>query len=146
MGEPAVAEQDLQVSYVPMESLEYVWSSQLGMIEKAMTKGQGDWATSDEILGSILDGSSQLWTIHRGEDVKAVVVVGVKVKPLMTKLFVRMIAGTGLDEWAGLLIENLKRFQEVVGADCIEASCRPGLAKYLQKIGWSQKAVIVELK
>ncbi len=146
MGDAAKKVEELQISYVTLESLEYVWGSAIVGIEKALTKGQSDWTTSTDVLQGILSGKYQLWAIHRGDDVEAVVVVSVDVNNGITKLFVRLIAGSGMDDWIDLLIDNLQRFKEEVGAVCIETSCRPGLAKYLQKIGWSKKAVIMELK
>ena len=146
MGEPATAFAPLEVSYVPLDSVERVWQSQIEMIERAMSKGQGDWASSEEMLESLLEAKGQLWAIHRSGDVVAVVVISVSCNKHMTKLFVRLVAGSGISEWVGMVVENLLRMKETVGADCIEASCRPGLAKYLRSIGWSQKAIIVELK
>lgn len=146
VGEPALAQEFLQVSYVPDAQVSEVWYSQIDMIERAMTKGQADWATSEGMLESIRSGRSQLWAIHEGRHIVAIAVISVSSTKTMTKLFVRLLAGRRMPDWADMLVENLQRMKEMVGADCIEASCRPGLAKFLQKIGWSKKAVIVELK
>lgn len=146
MQERQRVEVDLEVSSVPLESVPYVWSAQIDMIERGLEKGQADWATSTELLAQILKGESHLWVVHEGEEVVAVVVTEVRANRHMTKVFVQLIAGTRLDEWSDQVITLLHDFMELIGADCIEASCRPGLAKFLKGKGWSQKAIIMELK
>lgn len=136
----------LSVSDVPPELVDHVWIAQRKNIERGLRHGQGDATTSNEMLASIKQGRLQLWAVHRGGDIQAVVVISLIRKPTNTKLFVHLIAGEKLGEWSdqvqGLLID----FRELLGASCIEASCRPGLAEYLSKKGWSKKAIVMELR
>lgn len=134
------------MSSVPTESVPYVWESQIQMIERGMSKGQGDWGSSADMLARILRGDSHLWVVHQGDEVIAVVVTCARSNIHMTKLFVELVAGSRLDEWVDQVITLLRDLMELIGADCIETSCRPGLAKLLKGKGWSQKAIIMELK
>ena len=138
---------EVKLSHVPLDEVPYVWQSQLDMIEKAMTKGQGDWATSGELLEDVYDQRSQLWALHRDEEILGVIVTTVRANQLMTKVFIQLLAGSSMSEWDWLENqETFLKFADYIGADCIEASCRSGLAKFLKHKGWSQKAVIMELK
>lgn len=110
-----------------------------------MTKGQADWGSTQELLDQILEEKSQLWAVHRGDEVLAVVVTCVTANENMTKMFIQLIAGAGMVDWMQHQIK-LQEFADYIGVECIEASCRPGLAKFLKGFGWSQKAIIMELK
>lgn len=145
MQEKQKVEDELKLSYVPPDQVAYVWGSQIDQIEKAMTKGQADWDTSFKLLKRIYDEESQLWAVHRGDEVLAVVVSAVKSNDQMTKMFIELMAGNGMADWLPLQ-RVLQDFARHVGAECIEASCRPGVARALKEYGWSQKAIIMELK
>ena len=145
VGEAALELPSVEMSYVPPVLVAQVWASQIDLIERGMAKGQSDWESADDLLGDILARKSQLWAAHRDGDVIAIAVIAVRSKKGITKLFVQLIAGTDSPQWADLLQSNLLRMKDKIGADCIEASCRPGLAKYLKNVGWSQKAIIMEL-
>ena len=147
MGEAAKQFEELpiEISSVTPEMLDHVWSSQIEMIERGLRHGQGNDVTSDDMLAGILLGRWLMWVIHRGTDIIAIVVLSVITTPRKKKLFVELIAGRDLPSWYVQLHDLLIDFKEVIGADCIEASCRPGLAKYLSEMGWSKKATIMEL-
>jgi len=147
VGEVAqlIEEVPIEVSSVPKDMVWHVWKSQLDMIEGALSHGQGDSASAHNVLAEIYSGRNILWVVHRGEDIIAVVVLSVKSTSTLKKLFVELIAGKDLPSWSGEVQQLLIDFKDIIGADCIEASCRPGLAKYLGKSGWSQKAIIMEL-
>lgn len=72
-------------------------------------------------------------------------VVSVKQYPTGRKLFVELLVGTDMEQWVDQLERVLIECRDLVGAMCIEASCRIGLAKKLGKRGWSKKAIVMEL-
>lgn len=98
------------------------------------------------MLGGILQRKSQLWAVHDDSGIHAVVVVSAPVHVTMTKVFVQLIAGKDIDRWADMVETRLEELRELVQAELIEASCRPGLARYLQRRGWKQKAIVMERK
>jgi hypothetical protein len=140
-----VVDEVTKLSYVPLDQVQYVWSSQLEMVEKAMAKGQADWGSAADLLSAILKEKSLLWAVHQGDDILAVVVTCVDANKHMRKMFVQLLAGDGMEHWIEHQ-QTLLEFADYAGVECIEASCRPGLAKFLKGHGWSQKAIIMELR
>lgn len=138
--------QNIEVSRVPPEAAAAVWSTQTKAISKAIRSGQGDSTTSEAMLADILRGRVTLWAAHRGEEILAVVVLSVTNHFTGKKVFVHLLAGQDMDEWAGDVQRLLLDCKELVGAMCIEASCRFGLGKRLRKLGWRKKAEIMELR
>lgn len=145
MGDAAelFEEAPIEIRSVPDEMICEVWLSQIEMIEKGLSRGQGDDVSSNDMLASILTGKNRLLVVHRVEDIIAIVVLSVIETPKKTKLFVELIAGRDFPLWIDHLQEVLVNFKESIGADCVEASCRPGLEGCLSKIGWSKKATIM---
>lgn len=115
------------------------------MVKRGLAHGQGDGTTSDHMLGKILKGDLYLWAIIDGEEVLAGVVLSVRVKDTGLKVWVEMLAGKDRDLWADELVELLSDFQKLIGARCVEASCRPGIARLMKQMGWREKAVVMEL-
>lgn len=145
MQEKLKVEDDATFSPVPLELVDYVWSSQIDAIERGMTKGIADWGTTEWLLGRIKDEFSLLWAVHRGEEIIGIVVTCVESNDLMKKLFVQLLAGENMHEWNwDYNLQVFRKYAEYVGADCIEAACRPGLARFLKNKGWSQKAIVME--
>ena len=133
------------VSSVPADQVEYVWSVLRSEIESALSKGQGDGTTVSHMLAKILTGDMQMWAMHDEEKIHACIVVSLRKTDTMTKVFVELLAGKDMDWWGDEIEQLLHDFKDLVGATCVESSCRLGLAKYLQKRGWRKKAVIMEL-
>lgn len=116
------------------------------MAERGLRHGQGDGTSAAQMLASLYRGESQLWVVHDGPDVKAGVVVSVTEHLAGRKVFVDLLAGEGMAEWVDMVERALCDYRDLVGAKCVEASCRKGLAKRLGSRGWKSKAVIMELK
>lgn len=115
------------------------------MIRKGLSHGQGDESTPEQLKAAIERGESQLWVIHEGEDIKAGVVVSVT-DTAVRKVWVDLLAGRDMNEWLPELVSTLADFRDLVGAKCVEASCRPGLAKHLKPLGWKRKAIVMSLE
>lgn len=132
------------ISRVTDEDLPSVWGLMSPMIERALSKGQGDGTTPQHAYQAVLEGYSQMWVVHEGDDIQACAIIGLEDAPNCKKLIIEVLAGRGMDEWGDTLTELLSDFKDILGAKCLEASCRPGLAKYLKTKGWKQKAIIME--
>jgi len=140
-------EQSVDFSGVTLPAeLDYIWPKVVGLIERGLRHGQGDGTTSEVLRHRIITGDMLMWAIHDGEDVKGVVILSVNVHATGKKLFVEMLAGRNPEEWQDQLIVLLRDFRDVVGAMCIEASCRRGIVKKLYDLGWREKAVVMELE
>ena len=136
----------LSVSEVTPETLAYVWTEIEPMVKRGLSHGQGDGTTSNHMLAAIAGGQMSLWVIHRGREVVAGIVLSFSEHDVCKKLFVEMLAGKDMPVWADQLEGLLKDVKELIGATCIEASCRPGLAKFLSGRGWKEKAIVMEMK
>lgn len=113
-------------------------------LRKALESGQGDATNGREMLGMINAGTAQVWAAHEDGKVKGVCVVSVNQYVTGRKVYVHFLAGKGMDEWADVMEQALLECREKTDAMCVEGSCRPGLAKRLEKRGWKVKAVIME--
>ena len=116
------------------------------MIESGLSKGQGDGTTSAHMKAAIDRGDMKMWVVLDDGSIVSCLVLSVRKTDTMTKLFVELLAGKDMDLWGDEIEQLLLEFKDLTGARCIEASCRLGLAKYLQKRGWRKKAVIMELR
>lgn len=135
----------LTVSQASPEAVLSVWLAIEPMMRKAIASGDGDSTTPERVLSQLLAGNLSLWVVHRGSEVVAGLVINVRQYPAKKSVIVEIAAGRELDAWADCVEKLLREFKALVGADTIEASCRPGLARRLGKRKWRQKAVIMEL-
>lgn len=116
------------------------------MVDKALSVGQGDTLTVERMLDGIRRGTKMLWTMHEGEDIQAVIVITTPTTSNGVKVWIELLAGAGIDDWGDELEQKLVDYRDEIGAYCIEASCRRGLARYLgRRPRWQEKAVIMEI-
>ena len=134
-----------EFSSVKPDQVEYVFALLRPEIDKALSKGQGDGTTAAHMMAKIMTGNLLMWAIVDDAEIIACVVLSVKKTDTMTKLLIELVAGKDSVLWNDALEQLVLDFKDLVGATCIEASCRLGLAKYLHKRGWRKKAVIMEL-
>ena len=135
----------LEFKSVPPDQLIYIWPKIKPMVERGLAHGQGDTTTADELLKNIADGKFYLWVAHKGDDVLVGMIVSVRINPTGRKIHIEMLAGRDAFRWDDHLEQLLKDFKELTGAYCIEASCRLGVARILERRGWKKKSVIMEL-
>ena len=114
------------------------------MLKRALRHGQGDGASIDDIIRSLAGGESKMWVVRENFDILACMVWTVTEHKKGRKVLVEFLAGKDMDLWVGMLEELLQDYRDLVGAMCVEASCRKGLAKKLSERGWRSKAVIME--
>jgi hypothetical protein len=134
----------VEVSHVSRETLDFVFSECLPMIERALKHGAGDSTTVKHIYQQCLSGNLTVWAVHIGGHIMAVVMLSIHEYPAKRSLFVELLAGRKMELWRDKVEELLRDFAKLVNADAIEASCRHGLAKKLMG-SWKPKAVLMEL-
>ena len=133
----------MKVSAVAKEDAPSILAYFGRQIKKALRSGQGDAVTPQELLESVTEGRSQAWVAHDDEP-RAVAVVAIRQFQAGRKVFVEFLAGEGMDGWVSDMESALIECRRKSESMCVEASCRPGLAKYLKRRGWRTKAVIME--
>ncbi|GEM_PF-2377635 len=134
----------MKVGHVAPHDAPHVLAQFAPQIAKALRSGQGDAVTPEEVLASILDERAHVWAAHEDGEAQGVVVLSVPEYRAGRKVFVEFLAGGDMDAWADDMEAALRECSDRVGAMCVEASCRPGLARYLKRRGWKQKAIIME--
>lgn len=134
-----------EVQVVYPQHIDAVWHQLGPLIERALEHGQGDETDESIVRQQLKKGDSQLWVVTNEGQIEAATVVSVMDSPKTRKLSIEILAGEKMSAWVELLEDVMLRFKKELGASCIEASCRPGLAKQLRERGWTQKAVIMEL-
>jgi len=132
------------ISAVPPMMVDAVFDQLGEQINKGLRQGQGDGTTELEMRLAVKSGDMQMWAVHDDESVSAAMILSVTQHSTGRKIFVELLAGKNIDAWVGDLEALLMDYQKLVGAMCVEASCRRGLAKYLKGRGWKTKAVIME--
>lgn len=136
--------EQLSVSEVLPNQAAAVWPAVEPMIIRALRHGQGDSTTPEYVLSAILRGISSMWVAHDGPEILGCVVFRVEDKDICRKIWIDFVAGKDLPRWYHQVHELLLDYMELVGAKCIEGSCRPGMARVLKKMGARQKAIIME--
>lgn len=136
-----------QIGEIRGQDLDRYWGLIAPRLQEALNQGQGDGMPANELREGFETGLRQLWAIHDEDQLTAIAVICVERTPgVGLKIFVELLQGERMDEWIQLLVDTLYELKEMVGAFCIEASCRPGLGKYMQRLGWKHKATIMELR
>lgn len=132
------------ISEVPRAAISTAVNAVFRHIKKALRSGQGDATNMQEFMHALDTGRMSLWAVHDEGEIQAVAGLSVTQYATGRKVFVHVLAGSGMDEWGDQMERALQDCRDVTGSMCVEASCRPGLAKYLKKRGWKTKAVIME--
>jgi hypothetical protein len=135
----------LEFASVPPDQVQLVWPTLGPIIERTFVRAEGDAGAAREMLQKILAGEWKLWAIVRDGETQAGLVFSVQQAGLDRKVWVHMLAGVNMHEWAAELQQLLLDFRVLVGASSIKASCRPGLARFLKSLGWKRKAILMEL-
>lgn len=135
---------EFEISQCDPSAVPAVWAQLGDDISRGLRHGQGDEATPKQLMAQVLCGDDIMWVIHRGDEYVACLVVSV-LQSNIRKVFVEMLAGSEMDKWAEQVENLLRDYRDLVGAECIEASCRKGLARYLGRRGWKQKAIVMSL-
>lgn len=134
----------MTISAVDPKDAVAVLSEVEGPFLEALSCGQGDAHTPAEVIQSIHHGKQSLWAVHEDGAVEAVLGLSITQHATGQKVFVNFLAGRGMFRWGDELESKLTECRDRAGAMCVEASCRPELARYLERRGWKTKSVIME--
>lgn len=147
MSDPSEGSGNWKISEIRGQDLDTYWEQIAPRLQRALNQGQGDGMPADELRPGFKSQTRQLWAIHDEDNITAVAVVSAEHLPgVGKKVIVELLEGERMGEWIEQLVFELCGLMEMIGGFCIEASCRPGLAKYMKRLGWKQKAVIMEFR
>ncbi len=137
---------EFHICAVPSDLVKTVWDSKIDIIRRGLKHGMSDTTSELELFEAVMEGSQQIWTIEKDDEIQAIIIVGIYQFPETKKISVNMVAGRNLSGWADEIEVILLALKDMVGADSIESACRLGSAKFLADRGWKKKAIIMELR
>lgn len=125
------------------EEVPAVWPALEPHVARALKRTQSP-VKPIHYVGRILIGDSKLWACVANGEVVAGCIWHMKSDDVMRKVvWIDMLVGVDMEFWYESGMAAMERMKEMAGAESIEAQCRPGLARKLQGMGWSQRAVVM---
>ncbi len=121
-----------------------VWPALSGWVNKGLKHGQGDEALESDLFQNVITGRNQLWVVQDEDNIVGGVFFSVH-ESRVKKVYIDLLVGVRMQDWVDELENLLRDYKDLVGAVCVEGSCRPGLAKLLGERGWKQKAIIMSI-
>lgn len=123
-----------------------LWPLLSPQIERALQHGQGDSVSIHAVKGQLVLGDLKMWVAYDTDEdmVLGLMIYEVLLNAKNVVVNINMIAGQDFHRWVAPMEAAIIKFRDAIPADCIEASCRPGLSKLLKKRGWKVKAIIME--
>ena len=96
-----------------------------------------------DVMLDILGERIQLWQIN---DYQAVCLTQIHVRPKAKVLWVYYVAGKGMADWLGELVQTLKAFAAYKGCSRLEFNGRLGWEKALERHGFGAKSITMRLE
>lgn len=112
------------------------WPLVKQFIEKALTKGYGEY-DCDDIHTLLEDGNAILILAVVGDNVLAGIVVTMIEKPAIRELVILTAGGTHLDYWLPEIMNTFDKLAEEQQADVISIHGRNGWVKKLKQYGYN---------
>tara|TARA_R110000764_G_scaffold178179_3_gene264336 strand:- start:337 stop:765 length:429 start_codon:yes stop_codon:yes gene_type:complete len=128
---------------VPYSCIEELWDEVKPMLEKGIAHGDGELDIND-ILKLLVERSMQLWVVYNSNE-EAIAMAGVTeiVNYPKSKICRAVVlGGEGVDMWIAH-IEGIEEWAKSMNCDKVEAYGRRGLAKKMEKVGYSNKYVVI---
>lgn len=129
------------INEVTHDTLDFAWGEVLPQIRKGIRHSSG--GDEQALYDAVRDGRMRMWVIHDERGVQGCLILSIHQSSSHKTLFIEMAAGRDMGAVVPEVELLLRAYKEHVGADSIEASCRPGLAKLLPN--WKTKAITLEL-
>ena len=130
-------EQEFQVSGIGPDSIDFMWEKVNRRIEHAL----GNDLTSckiEEVYEDLLTGLRQLWVVHRGGDIAAVIVTQLLQSSEGSYLHVLALQGENMEKWLPLIDRALRLFAAAHACAFLEITGRRGWVKTLKPYAWQE--------
>jgi len=106
---------------------------------KRAVRGEFD---TDDLLRLALEARMYIGIAYDGDESDSQPVLAIAFEfvqyPRLTALNIAALAGTRMDAAMRALWPTFRRFARLAGADCIQASCHPGMARMLERQGFNK--------
>jgi hypothetical protein len=137
----------MQVSLVPIEYLDSVWSSIEKYMEGAAKYTYGRF-TADDIKNELVrhKEGQQLWVaFEEANNFYGAVVTEIFQYPQTRALIMHFTGGKELPKWKDPMLKMLQNFARANQCDIIESYGRPGWEKVFKQDGYKQRFIWYEL-
>ena len=124
------------------EDVYRIWGRVQPHVENALSRDGG--MSAHDVLCRLVEGRWLLFVVLSGDDIVASLVVFKNELQRKTALEVLTAGGERFHGWSGLVQAELERMAADLECDCIRATCRPGMTKWLENIGYKSRQTIVE--
>lgn len=102
---------------------------------------RGGDESEDDVIAQITEGGYQLWLVTRGDEPLAGLITEVMKRRGRMALVYRYLGGAEFDQIVGPILRHTEAWVRGLGfgdGDVIEAPCRPGVGKGLERYGWQE--------
>lgn len=135
---------DTEISLVPSELIEGLWSSIFPHLAKAAEYTFGRYEPED-IFEAVVSGQTHLWVAIRGDEIIGITVTRFWQYPRKRCLDMVFLSGDDGFDWKDDMLDTLQRWAQDSGCDVLEASGRPGLARAFRDDGYRPLWQVFEL-
>jgi len=125
----------LQMSAVPVEAIQLVWSDVEPMLQKAIDASGGRYTTIG-ILASLLRRDMGLWVVMDGETPIAAMTTRIVAYPQCRSLAVDWMGGSRMREWLPLVQQTFSRYARDHGCTELQGYGRRAWERWLRTYGW----------
>lgn len=129
------------LGYIIGPQIEQVWPHVVELVAAACDVT----LTPADVLASISERRACMWLVEDVDgEILACMVTRVASNGDRRWLEVLTIAGSGWASWIAEIQAALERYAEQERCECIRATCRPGLERWMNEIGWRKRQIIME--
>jgi hypothetical protein len=133
--------QDEQLVICQADEIMAIWPTVRPLIERAVLRGHGEYLAED-VAASLLQGDSVLWLLLHAGTIRACAVVELLAYDRLRAARIVVLSGHGMKSWAHY-IEVIEHWARDCGCERVEAICRPGFGRWLQRYGYERDYVVV---
>ena len=137
MGEAAEKlPEEVGVTLLPPEAVLGLRGQIVELLGKAIAEDAAPIETADDVIEQSLDGRTQIWLAHQGNEVLGVSTTIVVLHPRTKVVRVIYTAGGDLDRWQGALLDAYKAFARSQECSALEwFAGRRGWTKRAKQVG-----------
>lgn len=138
------AASEVEFLYVPPAKALVLWPRMHPHIKAALNYSSGEYEPQD-LLDLALASKAQLWSALDNGCVIGAACSQVIEYPRKRVLQIITLAGWGYERWAGLAMDEARRFASTQGCTVIRINGRPGWVRRLADYGYSERYRQVDL-
>jgi hypothetical protein len=136
---------EVSLTHIPPAHIDHAWTIVGDWLLNAVDRG-GD-ESEDDVIAQLAEGGYQLWLVTRGNTPLAGLITEVVLRKGRKALLYRYLGGAEFDLIVGPILRHTEAWARGLGfgaGDVIEAPCRPGVGRGLERHGWRESCRIYQ--